>query len=163
MLTRQQQAQQLRATLVPFIESKGVEQEVECRDGTIRRYRQARLGGFEVWYETPSHQNRRPIISCWDEALYLQANPIADYSLTINFSDGHNDPANGKRTTLFGACWRGKGEAIHISTFASNESRWYDILFAVVELATKTAHPEQPLSTETSDQADVVKAASLPH
>jgi len=137
MLNRQQQAQQLRAILVPYIESNGVEEEVECRDGTTRRYRGARLGGFVLYYETPSHRNPRPIPSCWDEAVYMQANPIADYSLTVKFSDRPDDLELGKQMTMFSACWRSKGDAIHISSFASNESRWYEILIDVVDLASK--------------------------
>ena len=142
MLTRQQKAEQLRAELVPFIENKGVEQQVECADGTKRRYREARLGGFLLHYETPFHHNPKPIASCWDEALYLQANPIEDYVLTILFCDRPNDPAHGKRTTMFSACWHGKGEAIRILSFAGNESRWYDILLVAVELSAKAAQLE---------------------
>ncbi len=165
MLTKQQQAQQLRAVLVPYIESNGVDREVECRDGTTRRYREARLGGFAFCYETPFHRNPRPIASCWDEALYLQVNPIEDYALTVNFLDRPDDPEKGKRTTMFGACWRSNGDTIHISSFARNKSRWYDIIIVVVELATKAARFEtaQPLSSDVGGQADTVQAASLPH
>ena len=138
MLTRQQKAEQLRADLIPYIESKGGEQEMECRDGTTRRYREARVGGFLLRYETPFHRNPKPIASCWDEALYLQANPVEDYVLTILFCD----PAKDKQTTLFSGCWQSKGQATRISCFAGNESRWYDILLVVVELSTKATQSE---------------------
>jgi hypothetical protein len=165
MLTRQHQAQQLRAVLVPYIESNGVEREVERRDGTKRRYREARLGGFVFCYKTPFHRNPRPIASCWDEALYLQVNPIEDYVLIVDFLNRPDDPEKGKLTTMFSACWRSKGDMIYISSFASNESGWYDIIFVVVELATKAARFERarPLSSDTSGQADTMPAVSLPH
>ena len=165
MLTRQQQAQQLRAVLVPYVENNGLDREVECRDGTVRRYREARLGGFVLYYETPFHRNPQPIAYCWDAALYLHANPVEDYALTIHFCDRPDDPAKGKRANFFLGCWRSKGDTIHITTFASNESRWFDILFVVVELATKAAQFEtgRPLSHDASGQTDSMETGSPPH
>jgi hypothetical protein len=164
MLTRQQQAQQLRAVLVPYIENNGIDQEVECRDGTVRRFREARVGGFVIYYETPFHRNPQPIASCWDAALYLHANPVEDYALTVHFCDRPDDSAKGKRTTLFFGCWHSKADMIHITAFASDKSRWYDILFVVAELATKTARFEaaRPLSPDAGGHADTMPAASLP-
>jgi hypothetical protein len=147
MLNRQQQAQKLRDVLVPYIESSGVEQEVECRDGTTRRYRGARVGSFVLYYETPSHQNPRPVPSCWDEAVYMQANPIEDYSLTVKCFDSPDDLAKGKQMTMFSACWRSKGDTIHISSFANNGSRWCDNLFAALDAAVNAARPLAALTS----------------
>lgn len=142
MPTRQQQAEQLRAALVPYIEENGTEREVECDDGTTHRYREVVADGFVLRYQTPSHRNPQPMPCCMDQALYLQANPIEDYALTIHACDRQGDAAKGKRTTLFCGCWRGKGDTIHITACAGNESKWYDALIAVLELASKAAQSE---------------------
>jgi len=139
MLSGQQQAQYLRTVLVPYIQKNGVEQDVECGDGTRHRYRQARLGGFVLCYETPFHRNRRPIAPCVDEALYLQAVPIEDYVLTIHFHRNPDDPATCNWVTLYNACWHSKGAAICVTDCASNKSHWYDILLVALELAANAA------------------------
>ncbi|HEY2007822.1 MAG TPA: hypothetical protein VGH23_02450 [Rhizomicrobium sp.] len=157
MLTRQQKAEQLRTELTPYIESKGVEQQMECRDGTTRRYREARIGGFLLRSETPFHRNPKPIATCWDEALYLQANPVEDYVLTVLFCD----PAKEKQTTLFSGCWQSKGQAIHILCFAGNESRWYDILLVAVELSTRATRSETRDDHPTQYQPAQVAAAPV--
>jgi hypothetical protein len=158
MLTGQQQAQYLRTVLVPYVQKNGVEQEVECGDGTKHRHREAYLGGFVLCYETPFHHNCRPIASCWDEALYLQASPIEDYVLTVQFHRSPDDPQKRNCTTLFNACWHSKGAAIRVTVCADNKSHWYDILLVALELAANAARNQtgavrsrhQPTSTGPS-------------
>jgi hypothetical protein len=140
MLSGQHQAQYLRTVLVPYIQKNGVEQDVECGDGTRHKYRQARLGGFVLCYETPFHRNRRPIASCLSEALYLQASPIEDYVLTVHFRRNSDDPATCNWVTLYNACWHSKGAAIRVTDCASNTSHWYDILLVALELAANAGH-----------------------
>jgi hypothetical protein len=139
MLSGQQQAQYLRTVLVPYIQKNGVEQDIECGDGARHRYRQARLGGFVLCYETPFHRNRRPIASCPDEALYLQPSPVEDYVLTVHFHRNPDGLATRNWVTLYNACWHSKGAAIRVTDCASNTSHWYDILLVALELSANAA------------------------
>jgi hypothetical protein len=163
MLSGQQQAQYLRTVLVPYIQKNGVEQDVEYGDGTRHRYRQARLGGFVLCYETPFHRNRRQIASYPDEALNLQASPIEDYVLTVHFHRTSDDPATCNWVRLYNACWHAKGAAIRVTDCASNTSHWYDILLVALELAANAAQcqidavrPQRRQTTQTSPSAAAV-------
>jgi hypothetical protein len=160
MLTRQQQAQYLQTMLVPYIQKNGIELEVDCGDGIKHRHREAYLGGFVFCYETPFHRNCRPIASCWDEALYLQASPVEDYVLTVHFHRGPDDPAKRNWVTLFNACWHSKGAAIRVTVCADNKSRWYDILLVALELAAHAAQKQTGAIRSQQQPAQTVPSAA---
>ena len=160
MLTRQQQAEYLRSVLVPYIQTIGVEREFERHDGTKHRYREAHLGGFVLRYETPFHRNPRPMASCWDEALYLQINPTGDYYLAVHFQRSPDNPAQRKWVTMFDGCWHSKGNEVRISSFRSNESRWYDILVVALELSTKAAQNQVGAAEAQEAQAKLMPTMS---
>jgi hypothetical protein len=151
MLTSHEQAQYLRSALVPYIQKCGVEQEFERHDGTKHRYREASLGGFIMRYVTPFHRNPQPMASCWDDALHLQAHPIEDYVLTVLFRRSIDDPARRNWVTMFNACWHSKNDQMRVSAFASDHSRWYDILLVALELASKAEKSQAGADEPTSE------------